>query len=75
MSSKDEENKTSAKKAPTYRKIIKANYDNIDFIHIFSVMNEIEFGNSFTNINALLLGCSRDTYQKIQRIKIEIYKV
>ena len=41
MSSKDEENKTSAKKAQTYREIIKANYDNIDFIHIFSVMNEI----------------------------------
>ena len=57
ISSKDEENETQ-----TYREIITSNYDKIYFVHIFTVMNEIEFGNSFINNNAYLVGCVGDTF-------------
>ena len=60
ISSKDEENETSAKKAQTYREIIASNYDKIDLVHIFSVMNGIKFGNSFTNNNEYFVGCDGD---------------
>ena len=59
--SKDEENETSAKKEQTYREIIKEICYKIDFVHIFSVMNGIEFGNSFMNNNAHLVWCDGDT--------------
>ena len=42
--------------AQIYREIISLNSDKIDFTHIFAVMNGIEFGNSFTNNNAYLVG-------------------
>ena len=61
ISSKDEENETSTKKAQTYKEIITSNYDKIDFVHIYTFINGIKFGNSFINNNAYLVGCDGDT--------------
>ena len=36
--------------------------------YIFSVMNGIEFGNSFTNNNAHLVGCDRDAQLLLEEI-------
>ena len=36
--------------------------------YIFSFMNGIEFGNSFTNNNAYLVGCNGDTHQLLEDI-------
>ena len=53
--SKDEENEISTKKEQRYREIITPNYDKIDFVHIFTLMNRIKLGNTFININAYLV--------------------
>ena len=63
ISSKDEENETSAKKTQTYREILTPNGDKIDFVHMFAVMNGIENGNSYSGNFAHLVGWGGDTEQ------------
>lgn len=63
ISSKDEENETSAKKVQSYREIITPNGDKIDFVHMFAVMNGIENGNSYSSGFAHLVGWGGDTEQ------------
>ena len=68
ISSKDEENETSAKKTQTYRDIVTPNGDKIDFVHMFAVMNGIEYGKSYTNNFAHLVGWGGDTEQLLEDI-------
>ena len=68
ISSKDEENETSAKKTQTYRDIVTPNGDKIDFVHMFAVMNGIEYGNSYTDNFAHLVGWGGDTEQLLEDI-------
>ena len=63
ITSKDEENETSAKKVQSYREIITPNGDKIDFVHMFAVMNGIENGNSYSSGFAHLVGWGGDTEQ------------
>ena len=65
ISSKDEENETTAKKTQTYRDIVTPNGDKIDFVHMFAVMNGIEYGNSYTDNFAHLVGWGGDTEQLV----------
>ena len=68
ISSKDEENETTAKKTQKYREIITPNGDKIDFVHMFAVMNGIESGNSYSTNFAHLVGWGGDTEQLLEDI-------
>ena len=68
---KDEEFGTSAQATQTYREIIMPNGDTIDFVHMFSVMNGIEHGKSFSDTYAHLVGWGSDTEQLLEDIMNE----
>ena len=68
ISSKDKEKGTSAQKTRTYRVITTPNGDKIDFVHMFAVMNGIEYGNSFSSNYAHLVGWGGDTEQLLEDI-------
>ena len=68
ISSKDEENETSAGNTQKYGEIIAPNGDKINFVHLFSVMNGIESGNSYTEKYAHFAGWGGDTELLLESI-------
>ena len=71
ISQKDGEKKTSAQNTQKYRDIIMPNGEKLDFVHMFAVMNGIEFGKSYSSIYAHLVGWGGDTEQLLEDIKNE----
>ena len=68
ISSKDEEKGTTAQKTQKYRDMVMPNGDKIDFVHMFAVMNGIEYGNSYSSNFAHLVGWGGDTEQLLEDI-------
>ena len=71
ITSKDEEKGTSAQATQTYRDMEMPNGDPIDFVHMFAVMNGIEYGDSYTDQYAHLVGWGGDTEQLLEDIMNE----
>ena len=71
IASKDKEKNTTAQSVRKIREIETPSKDKIDFVHLFAVMNGIEFGNSFTGGYSSLVGWGGDTAQLLQDIKGE----
>ena len=68
IKSKDEEKGTSAQACQTYRDMVLPNGDKIDFVHMFAVMNGIEWGKSYSSLYAHLVGWGGDTEQLLEDI-------
>ena len=71
IASKDKEKNTNAQSVRKIREIETPSKEKIDFVHLFAVMNGIEFGNSFTGGYSSLVGWGGDTAQLLQDIKVE----
>ena len=71
ITTKDEENGTSAQATQTYRDTLMPNGESIDFVHMFAVMNGIERGESYTSDAAHLVGWGGDTEQLLEDIMKE----
>ena len=68
IKTKDAEYGTTAQSTQTYRDMIMPNGDPIDFVHMFAVMNGIEYGNSYSDQFAHLVGWGGDTEQLLEDI-------
>lgn len=68
---KDISQSTNSQATRQYRTIELPNQEKIDFVHLFAVMNGIEYGNSYTKNFAHLVGWGGDTTQLLQDIKNE----
>ena len=68
ISTKDQEKGTTAQKTQKYRDMVMPNGDKIDFVHMFAVMNGIEYGNSYSSGFAHLVGWGGDTEQLLEDI-------
>ena len=68
---KDKEHGTSTAKCRKYGDILMPSNEKSDFVHLFAVMNGIEFGNSYTKNFAHLVGWGGDTTQLFEDIKNE----
>lgn len=68
---KDTEKKTNAQEVKTYKEIELPTKEKIDFVHLFAVMNGIEYGESYTGGYSSLVGWGGDTAQLLQDIKGE----
>lgn len=68
---KDTSEGTNSQATRKYRSIELPNKEKIDFVHLFAVMNGIEFGNSYTKNFAHLVGWGGDTTQLFEDIKNE----
>ena len=68
ISTKDQEKGTTAQKTQKYRDMVMPNGDKIDFVHMFAVMNGIEYGNSYSSLFAHLVGWGGDTEQLLEDI-------
>ena len=68
---KDTEHGTNAQGVKKYREIELPNKEKIDFVHLFAVMNGIEFGESYTGGYSSLVGWGGDSAQLLQDIKSE----
>ena len=68
IKSKDTEKGTSAQATQTYRDMVMPNGDKLDFVHMFAVMNGIEFGKSYSGNYAPLVGWGGDTEQLLEDI-------
>ena len=68
---KDSSKGTNAQMCQTYRDIELPNNEKIDFVHFFAVMNGIEYGNSYSDGVAHLVGWGGDVFQLLQDIKNE----
>lgn len=71
IASKDKENNSTAQEVRKYREIELPSKEKIDFVHLFAVMNGIEYGDSFTEGYSSLVGWGGDTAQLLQDIKKE----
>ena len=71
ITTKDEENGTTAQATQSYRDTIMPNGESIDFVHMFAVMNGIEKGESYTSDAAHLVGWGGDTEQLLEDIMKE----
>ena len=68
---KDTEHGTNAQGVKKYGEIELPNKEKIDFVHLFAVMNGIEFGESYTGGYSSLVGWGGDSAQLLQDIKSE----
>ena len=68
IEAKDKEYGTSAQTTQTYRDIEMPNKEINDFVHMFAVMNGIEYGNSYSSGFAHLVGWGGDTEQLLEDI-------
>ena len=68
---KDTEKKTNAQGVRKYKEITLPTKEKIDFVHLFAVMNGIEYGGSYTDGYSSLVGWGGDTAQLLQDIKGE----
>ena len=66
---KDSEKGTNAQSCKTYREIVLPSNETIDFVHLFAVMNGIEYGKSYSDTYAHLVGWGGDTFQLLQDIQ------
>ena len=71
IKAKDAEKNTNAQEVRNYKEIVLPNKEKIDFVHLFAVMNGIEFGESYTGGYSTLTGWGGDTAQLLQDIKGE----
>ena len=71
IQSQDSEKGTNAQALKTYREIELPNNEKFDFVHLFAVMNGIEYGGSYSSKFAHLVGWGGDTFQLLQDIKNE----
>ena len=71
IKAKDAEKNTNAQAVRNYREIVLPNKEKIDFVHLFAVMNGIEFGESYTGGYSTLTGWGGDTAQLLKDIKGE----
>ena len=71
IQAKDTEHNTNARACRTYKEIVLPTNEKIDFVHLFAVMNGIEFGGSYTDEYSSLVGWGGDTAQLLQDIKGE----
>jgi hypothetical protein len=68
---KDEEMGTNAQGVKKYGEIELPSKEKLDFVHLFAVMNGIEFGESYTGGYSTLVGWGGDSAQLLQDIKTE----
>lgn len=68
---KDAEKNTSARQVRKYREMYLPSGEQIDFVHLFAVMNGIDFGESFTAGYSTLVGWGGDTAELLKDIKDE----
>ena len=66
---KDSEKGTNAQSCKTYREMVLPSNETIDFVHLFAVMNGIEYGKSYSDTYAHLVGWGGDTFQLLQDIQ------
>ena len=68
---KDSNSSTNVHLVKTYREIELPNNEKFDFVHLFAVMNGIEYGGSYSSKFAHLVGWGGDTFQLFKDIKNE----
>lgn len=68
ITTKDQEKGTNVAALRSYGSIETPSGDKIDFVHLFAVMNGVEYGNSFTSEGAGLVGWAGDLAQLFQDI-------
>lgn len=71
VQSKDSEKSTKAQEVRKYGEIELPSKEKIDFVHLFAVMNGINYGNSFTGGYSSLVGWGGDSAQLLKDIKGE----
>ena len=71
VQAKDEEKNTEAQKVRKYREIVLPSKEKLDFVHLFAVMNGINYGKSYTAGYSSLVGWGGDSAQLLQDIKGE----
>ena len=71
VQSKDSEKSTNAQEVRKYGEIELPSKEKIDFVHLFAVMNGINYGNSYTGGYSSLVGWGGDSAQLLQDIKGE----
>ena len=71
IQSKDSEQSTNAQEVRKYGEIELPSKEKIDFVHLFAVMNGINYGNSYTGGYSSLVGWGGDSAQLLQDIKGE----
>lgn len=68
---KDQEKNTNSEAVRNYGEIVLPSKEKIDFVHLFAVMNGIDFGGSYTGGYSSLCGWGGDTAQLLEDIKGE----
>ena len=68
---KDAEKNTNAVAVRSYKEIELPSKEKTDFVHLFAVMNGIDFGKSYTDGYSALCGWGGDTEQLLEDIKDE----
>ena len=63
--------KTNVHLVNTYREIELPNNERFDLVHLFAVMNGIEYGGSYSSKFSHLVGWGGDTFQLFKDIKNE----
>ena len=71
IQAKDSEKNTNAQNVRTYEEIELPSKEKLDFVHLFAVMNGINYGNSFTGGYSSLVGWGGDSAQLLKDIKDE----
>lgn len=71
IQTKDKEKDTKAQYVRSYDEIELPSKEKLDFIHLFAVMNGIDFGGSYTAGYSTLVGWGGDGAQLVQDIKGE----
>ena len=71
VQAKDSEKNTEAQKVRIYGEIGLPSKEKFDFVHLFAVMNGINYGNSYTGGYSSLVGWGGDSAQLLQDIKGE----
>ena len=69
ITQKDTEKKTNATLCRTYGNIVLPSKEKLNFVHLFAVMNGIEYKNSYTGQFSTLVGWGGDIAQLAQDLK------
>ena len=69
ITQKDTEKKTNATLCRTYGNIVLPSKEKLNFVHLFAVMNGIEYKNSYTGKFSTLVGWGGDIAQLAQDLK------
>lgn len=71
IKNKDKEKGTNVESIRKYPDIVLPTKEKMDFVHLFAVMNGIEYGGSYTQAFSSLVGWGGDSFQLFNDIKNE----